>query len=100
MPETIIQWLHCLMLMDDTVIFATSREKVQEKLNILKEYCSQNGMRVNESKTKFMAINGSPMDKVSFMLGNHRVRHCKSYIYTSEFRLPLMVIMIRQYTCI
>ena len=38
-------------------------------------------MQVNESKTKFMAINGSPMDKVSFMMGNHRVRHCYSYIY-------------------
>ena len=80
-PEPIIQWLHCLMLMDDTVIFATSRERVQEKLNILHEYCERNGMQVNESKTKFMAINGSPMDKVSFMMGNHCVRHCDSYMY-------------------
>ena len=80
-PEPIIQWLHVLMLMDDTVIFATSREKVQEKLNILNEYCTANGMQVNESKTKFMVINGSPMDRVSFMMGDHRVRHCESYIY-------------------
>ena len=81
LPEPILQWLHCLMLMDDTIIFATSREKVIEKLNILNEYCVKNGMKVNESKTKFMAINGSPMDKVSFMMGSHRVRHCDSYIY-------------------
>ena len=80
-PEPIIQWLHVLMLMDDTIIFATSREKVQEKLDILNEYCKANGMQVNESKTKFMAINGSPMDKVSFMMGTHRVRHCDSYLY-------------------
>ena len=81
LPEPIIEWLHCLMLMDDTIIFATSREKVEEKLNILNEYCINNGMKVNESKTKFMAINGSPMDKVSFMMGSHCVRHCNSYIY-------------------
>ena len=78
LPEPIIQWLHCLMLMDDMIIFATSREKVVEKLNILNEYCINNGMKVNESKTKFMAINGSPMDKVSFMMGCHCVRHCNS----------------------
>ena len=81
LPEPILQWLHCLMLMDDTIIFATSREKVMEKLNILNEYCTENGMKVNESKTKFMAINGSPMDKVSFMMGSHCVRHCESYLY-------------------
>ena len=28
--------LHCLLLMDDTVIFATSREAMQEKLETLK----------------------------------------------------------------
>merc|ERR1711884_482275 len=66
---------------DDTVIFATSREKVQEKLDILKAYCEANGMQINESKTKFMAINGSPMDKVSFMMGAHRVQHCENYLY-------------------
>ena len=27
-PEQVIQWLHCLMLMDDTIIFATSQEKM------------------------------------------------------------------------
>ena len=37
-PENILGWLHCLMLMDDTIIFATSREKMAEKLKILDEY--------------------------------------------------------------
>ena len=81
MPEPILQWLHCLMLMDDTIIFATSREKVEEKLKILGEYCKNNGMQVNESKTKFMAFNGTPLDKVSFMMSNIRVKHCESYVY-------------------
>ena len=30
-----LKWLHVLMLMDDTVILATSRERLLEKLNIL-----------------------------------------------------------------
>ena len=69
------------MLMDDTIIFATSLEKVAEKLKILDEYCKSNGMQINESKTKFMAINGDPMDKVSFSLSNLVVKHCDSYVY-------------------
>jgi hypothetical protein len=77
----VIQWLHCLMLMDDTIIFATSREKMIEKLKILDEYCKDNGMRINETKTKFMAINGTPMDKVSFIMSDTIVKHCNSYVY-------------------
>ena len=80
-PEHIIQWLHSLMLMDDTIIFATSREKVVEKLKILEEYCKENGMRINESKTKFMAFNGTPMDKVSFRMADIVVKHCENYVY-------------------
>ena len=45
-----------MMLMDDTVILASSREKCAEKLQILKDFCTSSGMIINESKTKFMAI--------------------------------------------
>ena len=34
-PEPILGWLQCLMLIDDTVILATSREKMMEKLKLL-----------------------------------------------------------------
>ena len=51
-----LSWLHVLMLMDDTVILATSRRKLEEKLNILWEYCDTHGMLVNTDKTKFMVI--------------------------------------------
>ena len=51
-PEDILDWLHSMMLMDDTTIFATTREKLIEKLRILEEYCNKNGgMKVTESKT-------------------------------------------------
>lgn len=80
-PEPILGWLHTLMLMDDTVILATSREKMAEKLKLLDEYCTNSGMRINESKTKLMVINGTPIDKVSFPMSTIIVKHCDSYVY-------------------
>ena len=79
--EPILGWLHCLMLMDDTIILATSREKMMEKLQLLDKYCMENGMRVNAAKTKFMVINGRPLDKVPFVLSNFVVRVCSEYVY-------------------
>ena len=80
-PEPILGWLHCLMLMDDTVILATSREKMMEKLKLLDRYCIENDMRVNAAKTKLMVINGRPLDKVPFVLSNFIVRECSEYVY-------------------
>ena len=80
-PEPILGWLHTLMLMDDTVILATSRESMAKKLELLDEYCKTSGMRINESKTKLMVVNGSPMDKIPFVLSNLVIRHCSSYVY-------------------
>ena len=75
-PEPILGWLHTLMLMDDTVILATSRESMAEKLKLLDEYCKTSGMRLNESKTKLMVINGSP---IPFILSNLLIKHCSSH---------------------
>ena len=76
-----LKWLHVLMLMDDTVIMATSRERLTEKLKYLEEYCDEYGMLVNESKTKFMAILGSDDDRQPIQLPSFTVRHCDSYTY-------------------
>ena len=76
-----LSWLHVLMLMDDTIIFATSREKLVEKLGILNEYCVEYGMQVNESKTEFMVINGTATDRKDIILSDLTVKHCTSYIY-------------------
>ena len=69
-PEPILGWLHCLMLMDDTIILATSREKIIE-----------NGMEVNAAKTKLMVINGGPMDKISIVMPDFVFKHCTQYMY-------------------
>ena len=51
------------MLMDDTVILATSRERLIQKLSLLQECCQNAGMVINEKKTEFMAINGTEEEK-------------------------------------
>ena len=76
-----LSWLHLLMLMDDTVIFATSREKLVKKLEILNEYCSEYGMQVNEGKTEFMVINGTNSDRINIVISDLTVKHCTSYVY-------------------
>ena len=52
-----LMWLHVLVLMDDTVILSTSRNGMMNKLGFLNQFCQNNGMKVNMSKTKFFAIN-------------------------------------------
>ena len=76
-----LSWLHLLMLMDDTVIFATSRESLKQKLSILQQYCDEYGMQINEKKTEFMVINGTKTDRENISLSGMTVKHCTSYVY-------------------
>ena len=80
-PDGFLSWLHVLMLMDDTVIFATSRESLIRKLGVLKEYCDEYGMQVNEKKTEFMVINGNKSDRENIHVNGMSVSHCTSYVY-------------------
>ena len=67
-PEPVQGWLHCLMLMDDTIRFATSREKMMRinqsktKLTVINESKTKL-MVINQSKTKLMVINETPIDR-------------------------------------
>jgi hypothetical protein len=76
-----LKWLHVLMLMDDTVILATSRERLVHKLGILQEYCVSHGMVINADKTKLMVINGNSVDRECIDLGIYRIHHCDDYVY-------------------
>ena len=73
--------LHALLMMDDTVILATSRVMCYRKLKILYEYCSEYGMVINEKKTKFFVINGSEMDKEPFIIDTLAIRYYPKYLY-------------------
>ena len=65
--------IHYLLLMDDTVILATTREMCLKKLGILQKFCIESGMIINQSKTKFMVINGTQDDTASY----HGLLECR-----------------------
>ena len=81
--DGMLQWLHLLVLMDDTVIMATSREKLSQKLEILVQWCNRSGMVINEDKTEFMCFNCP--DQEPFYLRTHAgivcVSYCTEYTY-------------------
>ena len=79
--DGLLKWLHVLLLLDDTVIMATSRGSLQEKLNILYHFCVSYGMVVNRSKTKFMVLHGDNQDRQPLQLGDLWIDHCARYTY-------------------
>ena len=49
LPEVCVD---CLMYADDIVMFFSSPQGLQQKLNSLEKYCDDWGMQANSSKTK------------------------------------------------
>ena len=43
--------MHTLLMMDDTVVVSTSRDKCIQKLETVIDYCNSYGMVINEKKT-------------------------------------------------
>ena len=78
-----LKWIHCLLLMDDTVLLSTTREGCIRKANILMNFCKRSGMEVNQGITKFMVINGIEYDKSPIVLktSNLTIENCSSYLY-------------------
>ncbi len=48
-----LKWLHVLILMDDTILLSTSRERMIHELSLMKKFCCDYGMKVSESRNKF-----------------------------------------------
>ena len=71
--------LHALLLMDDTVLLATSRQQMAAKLAVLKQTADSIGMAINESKSQFMCVNSE--DTQPFKVGDVTVNHTQSYTY-------------------
>ena len=77
-PDSWLGDMHLLLLMDDTVVFASSREAMTSKLNLLKN-CTENiGMRINAGKSKFICVNG---DTHPFTIDDMYIEHTRSYVY-------------------
>ena len=77
--------LHALMLMDDTVILATSREMCLNKFNAVLDYCENYGMEINEKNTKFMVINHTRGDKLPLITLGRKIEYCEKYIYLGSW---------------
>ena len=73
--------LHMLMLMDDTVLFATSREKLIEKFQKCQDFCAEYGMSINQKKTEFMVINNNKHDKKTIQSRGIYVKYSGYYKY-------------------
>ena len=56
-PDGWLENLHVLLLMDDTVILATSREQMEQKLKLLKECTDSIGMVIHPSESRFLCVN-------------------------------------------
>ena len=76
-----LSWLHILVLMDDTVLLATTRERMIHKLRLLKNYCDDYGMKVNEVKTKFFVVEGNEVDMEPLRVAGLEVLRCQQYLY-------------------
>ena len=77
--------LHVLMLMDDTVILATSIEMCIRKLNAVLDFCDNYGMEINVKKTKFMVINNKDEDKLPIYTQNRKIEYCLKYLYLGSW---------------
>ena len=70
---------HIMLLMDDTVLLATSRIAMQRKLELLYNCATDIDMKMHPEKSKFIVINAK--DTVPFQVGDIEVMHTDSYTY-------------------
>jgi len=71
--------LHTLLLMDDTVVFASSRTTLCHKLNLLKRAADNIGMTIHPTKSQFMTVHSN--DIVPIDLQGATISHTKQYTY-------------------
>ena len=79
--DGVLGLLHALLLMDDTVILATSRERCEAKLRVVIQYCQEFGMIINTKKTQFFVINGNKDDMIPLEIDRTKVCYTHQYSY-------------------
>ena len=80
--DDFLQDLHALLMMDDSVIMATTRERFLQKIDVLLQFCEDHGMIINEVKTKFMIINNTEADKEDIIARQGlTIKYTEKYVY-------------------
>jgi len=78
-PDDWLGHLQILLLMDDTIIFATSRLRLLAKLRLLKTCADDIGMTLHPTKSKFLTVNCE--DNVPFVLDDVSISKTEQYVY-------------------
>ena len=71
--------LHSLLFMDDTVVLATTRDAMQEKLTLLHRESEAIGMEIHPQKSKYMVIGSQ--DRRPFTLHDASIDYTGEYVY-------------------
>ena len=78
-PDGWLGVLHCLMQMDDTAVFATSRQSFIDKLKRSKQCSDKIKQSMHPVKSKFFTVNVD--DKEPIYLDNVKISYQELYIY-------------------
>ena len=81
--EDISVYLEILILLyvDDTVIFGTNPQSLQDNLNTFYEYCQLWKLQINYNKTKIMVFGMRNTDNLQFKIGDHIISICSEFKY-------------------
>lgn len=81
--DDFLEDLHTLLFADDTVILATSKEKLKNKIKLLNKYCENNMIKINYKKSYFVCINSSDRNDKCRILVNDKnsISNCETFIY-------------------
>jgi hypothetical protein len=71
--------MHMLLLMDDTVVMATSRIALTTKLALAHQSLTEIGMRVNATKSNFITVGTD--DRAPFHMGDAVIEYTEKYKY-------------------
>jgi len=78
-PDGWLSDTHILQFMDDTVLFAKSRAKMEQKLTKLKQSADSIDMVIHPTKSKFLSVNTS--DKTRLKINNVTIDQTDHYMY-------------------
>ena len=78
-PDGFLKELHILLFMDDTVILATSRQTMIDKLNTVYKTSSELDMILHPTKSKYITVNTD--DDLPFHIGPVTISYTTNYLY-------------------
>ena len=82
-PDGWLGVIHMLLLMDDTVIFATSKANLEAKLRLLKDSADRLGMVIHPTKSKFLCVNSD--DKSPIFIDSVKMSYTEIYLYLGSW---------------